>query len=126
MINRKIEEVVNKALEKAMAGDSRMLKLFVGPFVQRGQHIHVDLPELKTARDAVQACAAVWRAVARGEITIEQGQTLISHLSQFTRIHEVADLSHRLAQVEATLFSDAETRRATRSTFPGSLTPHKN
>jgi hypothetical protein len=126
MINRKIEEVVNKALDKAMSGDSRMLKLFVGAFVPRGQHIQVDLPELETARDAAEACAAVWRAVNRGEITLEQSQVLISHLSQFTRIHEVADLSHRLAQVEATIFSDAETRRATRSTFPGSLSPRKN
>jgi hypothetical protein len=93
-------ELVQKAFELALAGNIPMLKVFVPRMLPKERAVHIDLPRLDQANDAVDVLAAIVRAVATGQITPGEGSALANLVGQYARAINVADLELRLDNFE--------------------------
>jgi hypothetical protein len=97
------ESIVTKAIELAKAGDGPVLRAVlerISP-ARKDAPINLDLPSVESAADAKAASAAVVSAVAAGEITPSEVQSVMSLLSAHRAILETADLEARIAALEA-------------------------
>jgi hypothetical protein len=96
------EEVVAKAMEKALDGDTRMLNAMlnrVAP-VRRERPVELDLPKIESPADVVKASAAVLAACAAGELSPTEASTFHGMISTHMRVVEAAGFEERFAAVE--------------------------
>jgi hypothetical protein len=93
-------ELVETGRTLALAGNIPMLKLFLERILPKEPAIHLDLPPLRTAADAVATLAIIARKVAEGEISPSQGADLASITDRFTRALDVTNLLKRMADLE--------------------------
>ncbi len=96
-------ELVRKAIELAKAGDVQMLKFLLDRLLPKDRLVKVDFPQLDFADEAIDAMAAVSRAVAEGHITPSEGAAISNMISGYSRALEVWDLSMRVEHLEETL-----------------------
>jgi hypothetical protein len=61
-------ELVRKAIELAKAGDVQMLKFLLDRILPKERPVHVDLPVMERADDAVDALGAIVNTVGTGQI----------------------------------------------------------
>jgi hypothetical protein len=106
LIEGKIAELTKTGLAMALERDPAMMKFFLTPWVPREPPIHLDLPPLRTAADAVEALAIIAQAVAKGEITPSQGAAVSSIADRFIRALDVSDISKQMAELQEKLKSD--------------------
>ncbi|HVP45419.1 MAG TPA: hypothetical protein VMT32_02505, partial [Bryobacteraceae bacterium] len=68
------------AVEMAKAGDTTALRLVLERLIPpaRERHLALKLPRVETAADATKALGAVLDAVAAGELTLGEGQSIVS------------------------------------------------
>lgn len=95
-------DIVRALIEKAREGDLFAISILaprVWP-VRRGRPVRLDLPALNTAADLAAAVGAVAGAVAAGEITPEEGQSVAAVLELHRRAIETNDHEKRLAALE--------------------------
>jgi hypothetical protein len=64
-------ELVRKAIELAKDGDTQMLEFLLDRILPKERSVHVDLPDVDRAFDAVNAMGAVIAAVGSGQILSE-------------------------------------------------------
>jgi len=62
--------------------------------------VKVVLPELRTAKDARDALAAVTAAVAEGEMLPHEGEAVVRLLESYARTAAAAELEERVAALE--------------------------
>lgn len=95
-------DVLRKAVDAALAGDARAIELILSRTwpARRGRPVRLALPALDTAADLPAALASVAAAVARGEVTPDEGQAVGALLEAHRRAIETADLDARLAALE--------------------------
>jgi hypothetical protein len=94
--------LTRKAIELALQGDTTALRLCldrVAP-VRKGT-VRIALPEVNTPADLVAALGAIGEAVARGELTPDEGQSVAAILEGQRRAIETTELETRLARLEA-------------------------
>ena len=96
------EAVTRKAVELAKAGDTTAIRLCLERImpVRRDRATPFEMPELKTAADAVQASAALLEAVAAGELTTSQAAELGRLVESYVRAIETAELEARIEALE--------------------------
>ena len=84
----------------ALAGDTTAMRLCLERIVpaRRDRPIGLDLPELKTACDAVKATSAILSAVAAGHVTPGEAVELGKLVESFARTLEVSELADRIAR----------------------------
>jgi hypothetical protein len=63
--------------------------------------VALKLPSLETSADLVAALASITNAVASGELTPEEGQSVAAILEQQRRAIETIQLEQRIAALEA-------------------------
>jgi hypothetical protein len=80
-----------------------MLKFLLDRILPRDRCIHLALPELDFADDAVDAMAVVSRAIGEEQISPNEGSALSSIVTASVRAIEVWDLSRRIETIEASL-----------------------
>jgi hypothetical protein len=104
-LNEAGEAIVRKVIELALVGDVGALRLCLDRIfpVPKGRTVHIDLPVLKTARDALEAKAQVVEAAAAGEIDLEQAGELARLVDGYAEAHRLIALEERLASLEARL-----------------------
>ena len=97
------EEIVRKAIELAKAGDGPVLRAVLERLApaRKDNPVTLALPAVETAADAKAASSAVLSAVATGEITPAEGQSVMALLSAHRAIVETVDLEARIAALEA-------------------------
>jgi hypothetical protein len=95
-------EVLKKAVEAAKGGDMRAIEAVLSRVwpARKGRPVRLALPALETAADLPAALASVAAAVARGEVTPEEGQAVGALLEAHRRAVETADLAARLDALE--------------------------
>src|ERR1700730_4210441 len=76
LLKGEAEELVRKAIERAKAGDTQMLKFLVDRILPREPGVRIDLPPMERAEDAIDALGAIVRAVGNGEIAPSQAASL--------------------------------------------------
>ena len=103
MLDGEAEELVRKAIEMAKGGDGAALRMCLERLVPPRKEVPVsfDLPPIETLAQAKAASAAVLSAVASGDLTPTEGQSVMALLVSHKLIVEATDFEERLAALEA-------------------------
>ena len=90
-----------KAVEKALDGDSPMLRALLSTLVPpRERTVEFELPKIESAADAVKASSAVITACAAGELSPHEATAIMGLISTHVRTIEVAELEPEVAALE--------------------------
>jgi hypothetical protein len=98
-----LEGIVKKVIADAKAGDAKAREIVLARAwpPRKGRRVQLDLPEVKSAADITSAMSAVTRAVAKGEITPDEGQAVAAILESQRKAIELADIERRVTALEA-------------------------
>ena len=99
------DELVRKAIDLAKSGDGPMLKFLVERLLPKERVIEVDFPTMDYADDAIDAQAAIIKAVVEGRITLSEAAALSKMVGDYSRSIEVAELTRRFDDLERQLKS---------------------
>jgi hypothetical protein len=107
------EEIINKVLENAKAGDPACLRMLMDRLwpPRRGRPVKLDTPPLKTSTDVLNAIITLWNAVADGHLTPDEASTL-SVVAERSMV--VISQQEALKRIEI-LEKDRELRDATKN-----------
>src|SRR5690606_14112426 len=96
------EAIVVAMVEKAKGGDATAARTILDRVwpARKGARLTFDLPEVKTAEDLPDAVAAVTRQVAEGEISPDEGATVVTLLEAHRKAIETSELAARVAALE--------------------------
>jgi hypothetical protein len=103
LIDGQAEALGAKAIEKALEGDSNMLRALLSRIVpaQRARTVELELPNIETAAEARAASTAVLAACTRGEISPAEASEILALIATLVRIIEATDLEARQVALEA-------------------------
>ena len=93
-------ELMRKAVEIAKAGDIQMLKFLLSRMLPRDRPIKIDLPQMNSANDAVEALGRITRAVSEGIITPIEAAALASLVNSYARAIDLAEVVKRMDALE--------------------------
>ncbi|MDG5748544.1 hypothetical protein P8Q88_10175 [Qipengyuania sp. XHP0207] len=98
------EKLTRKAVELALAGDGRALRLCLDRLAppRRDAPISFPLPQVRSATDAVAAGSAVLDAMAAGEITPDEASRVMAVLSAHKSMVTMSELEERIQALEDT------------------------
>jgi hypothetical protein len=96
------KELIEKAIAMAKDGDGPALRLCIDRLAppRKDRPVWFDLPEMKEAKDAVKASAAIVAAVARGELTPTEAAELCKVLDSYARTLQAVEFEERLSKLE--------------------------
>jgi len=102
LLDENAQALIEKAIELAKAGDVPSLRLCIDRIVpaRKDRHIEFNLSEMSTAADAVNAAAALAKAVATGELTPSEAADLGKLVESYTRALQGAEFEERLSKLE--------------------------
>lgn len=97
------ERLTRKAVEMALDGDTTALRLCLERIAppRKDAPVRFELPRIETAAEATQAMAAVVEAVAAGDLTPGEAQTVAGVVETYRKTLETAELEARVAALEA-------------------------
>jgi hypothetical protein len=97
------ESLTRQVVQLAEKGDMAALRLCLQRLVplRRDLPVAFDLPEIVTVADAERASSAVLAAVAEGELTPGEAESVMRLLVAHRGIVESGDIERRLAAIEA-------------------------
>lgn len=110
-------EIVRKAIEVALSGNSPMLIHMLSRLspVRKGRLLDVKLPAIKSIQDALGALSQVTADVSAGKLTTDEAQAVAELLRTYIAASDVADLAKRIEALEASNAADTYNHRITRS-----------
>lgn len=110
LIDGQGEALGAKAVEKALQGDSTMLRALLSTLVppRRERMVEFELPKIESAADAVKASSAVIKACAAGELSPHETTEITKLISTHVHVIEVAELEARVAALEKKLSPSAK------------------
>jgi hypothetical protein len=87
----------------ALSGDTAAMRLCLDRIMpaRKDRIVSFALPKLATAADAVDATAALVKAVASGELTPSEAAELSKLVEAFTRAVDLHEIQQRLKKLEA-------------------------
>jgi hypothetical protein len=105
LLDGEAESITRKAIELAKSGDGPALRLCLDRIApsRKDRPIVFDMPQLKTAADAVSAASAIVSAVASGELTPGEASEVAKAVNVFTQAVSNADIEQRLGRLEELL-----------------------
>jgi hypothetical protein len=95
-------ELIQKTIEMAKGGDGPALRLCIERLApaRKDRPVWFDLPEMKEARDAVNASAAIVTAVANGDLTPMEASELGKLIESYARTLQAVEFEERLSKLE--------------------------
>ncbi len=98
-----VEALTKRCIEAALDGDMTAMRLVLERIAPRprGRAIRFDLPEMKTAGDALTAINHIVQAVAKGELTPGEATSLAGLIETFRRTAETNELEKRITELES-------------------------
>jgi hypothetical protein len=101
LLEGQARELTQALIRRAKEGYGVALQLVFDRLapVRRGRHIEVDLPPINTTADVILAQAAIIRSVAAGELSVEDGDCMVSLLEIRRRIVKEAEIRARLDSI---------------------------
>jgi len=100
------EQLINKAIEIALAGDINALRLCLERLIPKikSESIKFELSQdLNNTESLLNTNTAIIKAVANGEITVEGAQVLSSLIDSHCNLMVVNDYAKRVKTLESTL-----------------------
>ncbi len=104
LIDGKAKEVVEKALELALAGDGPVLRAILDRLCppRKDAPVNVSLPPLETATGLPAVTAAILDAVTKGQLTPGEATALAGLIETHRRALETSELEQRITALEQT------------------------
>ena len=80
LLKASAKELIEKAIELAKGGDGPALRLCIERLApaRKDRPVWFDFPEMKEAKDAVKASAAIFAAIAAGDLTPSEASELMA------------------------------------------------
>jgi len=102
LLDGEAEALTRKVVELAKSGNPVALRLCLERLLppRRDRPINIALPKVEEVEDLPKAMGAILEAVAHGEITPGEGQTLTAILEGYRKGLETTDLEARVATLE--------------------------
>jgi hypothetical protein len=102
LIADRSEEIINKTIEKAIAGDANILRALMRTMVppRRDRPVEFELPPINTPADAAAASAAVLAACADGTLTPSEARDVMGLIATHMQTIEVLALEQRVSDLE--------------------------
>ena len=102
LLDGESEALTRKAVELAKGGHPMALRLCLDRLLppRKDRPINFTLPKITGAEDLAKALGAILAAVAQGEITPGEGQTLTAILDAYRKGLETTDLEARITALE--------------------------
>jgi Family of unknown function (DUF5681) len=103
--DNKAAAIITKAIEMAETGDTACMRLVferIAP-ARKDRPVHFALPDMKEAKDAVSASAAIVAAVAAGELTPAEAGELAKVVDGYARTLQAVEIEGRIARLEKSL-----------------------
>lgn len=102
LLEGEAEALTRRAIDQALGGDVTALRLCLERLLppMKSKTVHFDLPEIKTAQDGLQAIAATLRAVAAGDIAVDEGLAVAAMIETHRKQTEIVDIDDRLTKLE--------------------------
>ena len=96
------EAVSKKCLVLAMRGDSTALRLSMERVLpaRKSMPLQFKLPKVRSVADLPKAADAILQAVAKSELTPDEGERMMALLERYRAIGETADLVPRVEKLE--------------------------
>jgi hypothetical protein len=96
------EKIINKAIERAIEGDSTAIRLCLDRIAppRKERALTFALPPMLKADDAATAMAAITAAVAAGELTLGEAESAAKLVDAFARAIEIGEFGQRLKALE--------------------------
>lgn len=96
-------DALQSVVQAAREGDMRAADILLRRLwpERKGRPVAFALPPLTSARQSVEAVAAIAAAVAAGELSAEEGQAVAAVVELHRRATETAELEARIAALEA-------------------------
>lgn len=103
LLDGELEVLTRRAVDLALTGDVQALRLCLDRALPalKESPVVVDIPRIRSAGDALEAASVVVEAVAAGDLTPGQGQSVMAVLEGARRVIETVDLEQRIAALEA-------------------------
>ncbi|RJR42296.1 MAG: hypothetical protein C4567_07630 [Deltaproteobacteria bacterium] len=97
-----LEAITKKCINAAKKGDLAAIKLILDKFipVARELPITLKLPKIGGVADVPKVLNVILKAVAAGELTTEQGQSLAAMLEAYRKGIETTELEARISALE--------------------------
>ena len=102
LLDGEAEALTRKAVELAKAGNPMALRLCLERVLppRRDRPISFTLPKVEGVQDLLKVLGAILKAVAEGEITPSEGQTLTAIMDAYRKGLETMDLEARITALE--------------------------
>jgi hypothetical protein len=102
ILDGEAEALTRTAIELAKAGDTTALRLCLERLAppRKDRPVRLTLPPLERPEDAMAATAALLQAVANGELTPSEAETVGKLLETHRRVTELVDVEARLTRLE--------------------------
>jgi hypothetical protein len=112
MAEGEAEQIMQKLLEKAKAGDDASIRILMERLwpPRKGRPVKLDTPPVNTSGDVLNAIISLWSAIAEGHLTPEEA-SMLSLVAE--RTMAVIDQQEDRKRIEA-LEKDQELRDATK------------
>lgn len=96
------DALTRKAVELALEGDTTALRLCLERLCPPGKdrRVKFTLPAIKTPADAVAATGTLLAAIAKGQVTPSEAQTVVAVIDAHRRMVELEDHERRLRALE--------------------------
>ena len=96
------DEILRAVIEAAKAGDPTAMKLCIDRLVplRKGRPIAFNLPPVETAADVAVAIGELSRAMADGELTVDEASAAASVIELHRRAIDMTDIERRLQKLE--------------------------
>ena len=105
LLDGEAQALTQKAVELAKGGNVLALRLCLERLIppRKDRPINLQLPQMAGVRDIPEALGAVLKAVADGEITPGEGQSVASMLGAYCKAAELVNHEARLEALESVL-----------------------
>ncbi len=102
LLDTQAEALAGKVVERALEGDALAMKLCLERLLpaRRERHMVLDLPRLAAAPDVMAAFSRIVDALAAGELTPRETDSLTALLDNARRAIETMDLARRIEELE--------------------------
>ena len=102
LLDGEAEALTRKAIDVALGGDTTALRLCIDRIIppRRERLIEFALPPLKKAEDAATAMAAIMAAVAGGELSLGEAESVGKLVELFVRSLEAGEFERRIRALE--------------------------
>lgn len=102
LLDGEAKVLTRKAIKLAKEGDMAALRLCLDRILppRKDRPVTFDLPAIETPEDIGTASAAILKAVAEGEITPNEGQSVTAILDSLRKALELVDIEQRLRALE--------------------------